>query len=205
LRIKICGLKTHDAVQAAVGAGATAVGFVFSPSVRRLTVQEARPLIEAVPHGVEAVAVFDRIDDTELLARVLDLGVDAVQSVDEPEGLKKAGAFWLRSVPDGPDLGERLGRPSASTIVAGSLRGCTLVDSAAGGGSGRVADWERIAEVAGGYPLILAGGLTPENVGDAIRAVRPIGVDVSSGVESLPGLKDAGRIQAFVDAVNAAR
>ncbi len=204
MRIKICGLKTHDDVMAAVNAGATAVGFVFAPSVRRLTVEEARPLIEAVPHGVEAVAVFNRADDPELLKQVLDLGVDAVQAVECPEGLTP-GTFWLRSVPDGEDLAGRLGQPSASTIVTDSLRGCTLVDSAAGGGSGRVADWQRIAEVAAGYPLILAGGLTPENVGEAIRTVQPIGVDVSSGVESLPGLKDAGRIQAFVDAVNAAR
>ena len=205
MRIKICGLKTHDDVMTAVNAGATAVGFVFASSVRRLSVAEARPLIEAVPRGVEAVAVFRRIEDAELLQQVLDLGVDAVQSENEPPGLKSSSAFWVRSVADGADLAERLGEPSASTIVSDSLRGCTLVDSASGGGSGRTANWQRIAEVAAGYPLILAGGLTPENVGEAIQTVRPIGVDVSSGVESLPGLKDAGRIQAFIDAVRAAR
>ena len=201
MRVKICGLRTVADVEAAVEAGATAVGFVFDESPRRVTPAEARPLIEAVPHGVEAIAVFERADDPDLLQAVLDLGVDGVQAQEEPPGLARAGAFFLRSVPDGDDLGARLGQLNVGTIVSGSLRGCVLVDSAAGGGSGRVADWERIELEGAGHPIVLAGGLTPENVGEAIRTVRPIGVDVSSGVESQPGLKDAARIHAFVEAV----
>jgi len=200
MRVKICGLRTTEEVEAAVSAGATAVGFVFSPSVRQLSVEQARPLIEAVPHGVEAIAVFERADDPGLLQAVLDLGVDGVQAVEEPPGLSKAGVFFLRSVHDGPDLAGRLGEPDVGTILSGSLRGCVLVDSAAGGGSGRVANWERIELEAAGHPIVLAGGLTPENVAAAIEIVRPIGVDVSSGVESMPGHKDAARIHAFVKA-----
>jgi phosphoribosylanthranilate isomerase len=201
LRIKICGLRTISDVNSAVEAGATAVGFVFSPSVRQLTLEAARPLIDAVPPGVEAIAVFDTVDDLDLLQRVLDLGIDGVQAREEPPGLRRAGAFFVRSVTDGPDLEARLGEPNVGTIVSGSLRGCVLVDSASGGGSGRVGDWERIEAAAAGHPIVLAGGLTPENVAEAIRLVRPIGVDVSSGVESNPGLKDHARIHAFVQAV----
>ncbi|MCB9673784.1 MAG: phosphoribosylanthranilate isomerase [Alphaproteobacteria bacterium] len=204
MRVKICGLRTLDDVKAAVDAGATAVGFVFTESVRRVTPAEARALIEAVPHGVEAIAVFDDIGDTELIAKVLDLGIDGVQAPEPPPGLARAGAFFLRSVPDGDDLEARLGEPNVGTILSGSLRGCVLVDSAFGGGSGRVADWERVELASAGHPVVLAGGLTPENVAEAIRTVRPIGVDVSSGVERAPGQKDPERIRAFVKAAKEA-
>ncbi|MEZ4319283.1 MAG: phosphoribosylanthranilate isomerase [Myxococcota bacterium] len=204
MRIKICGLRTVDDVNAAVSAGATAVGFVFAPSVRQVTVEEARALVDAVPPGVEAVAVFGAVADPALVEKVLTLGVDAVQAGTEPDGLRRAGVFFLRSVADGPDLEARLGPPNVGTILSGSLRGCVLIDSTAAGGSGRVGDWDRIESAAAGHPFVLAGGLTPDNVAEAIRAVRPIGVDVSSGVESAPGVKDPARIEAFVRAAKGA-
>ena len=202
VRVKICGLRRVLEVEAAVQAGADAIGFVFARSPRQVTPEEARPLVEAVPAGVDVVAVF-REPAPELLADVLALGVNAVQADASWRGELPDGVYFLPALKDGPDLHERAA--ALPVLPTGSgLRGSILIDGPLGGGRGVRADADRVAAVAGNRPVVLAGGLRPDNVHAAIARVRPFGVDVSSGVESAPGVKDPARIHAFFEAVRAA-
>jgi phosphoribosylanthranilate isomerase len=187
LWIKICGLRTLEAIDAAVGAGADAVGFVFHDnSPRNVAVDGARALQRAVPAGIERVAVFLHPSQTRL---------DAVLAAIEPD--------WVQT--DADDLaGLRL--PSGQRVLPVLRSGAThtgplpprcLFESSSSG-SGERADWTAAARLARTSQLVLAGGLDPSNVGEAVRAVRPFGVDVSSGVESSRGVKDAARIREFI-------
>lgn len=201
VRAKICGLRHVAEVEAAVEAGADAIGFVFARSPREVTVEAARPLIEAVPDGVDAVAVFRRPDPAVVQA-LIALGIDGIQGdADAPVALPD-GVYWLPALKDGPDLAARSAALPVSAVGRG-LRGAILVDGPLGGGRGIQADAERVAGVAASRCVVLAGGLAPDTVGSAIARVRPFGVDVSSGVESAPGVKDTGRIRAFLAAVRA--
>jgi phosphoribosylanthranilate isomerase len=193
LWIKICGLRTLEAIDAAAGAGANAVGFVFhSDSPRNVTVEAARALQRAVPDGIERVAVF--LHPSQAL-------LDAVLAALEPD--------WVQT--DASDLaGLRV--PTGQRVLpvlrsgaahAGPLPPRCLFESSSSG-AGERADWSTAARVARASQLVLAGGLDPSNVGDAVRAVRPFGVDVSSGVESSRGVKDAARIREFIRAARAA-
>ncbi|HXQ32053.1 MAG TPA: phosphoribosylanthranilate isomerase [Steroidobacteraceae bacterium] len=191
--IKICGLTSHAAVRAALDAGVDAVGFVFhADSPRNLTPARAAALASAVPPGVLKVAVTQHPSQALVDAIAKDFAPDVLQSdcsdlaaLSLPPGL--AGLPVLRS-------GEQL----PATLPARCLY------ESATSGAGRTADWSAARELAGRTELILGGGLRPENVATAIAKVRPFGVDVSSGVESAPGTKDAARIHAFVAAARAA-
>lgn len=190
--VKICGLSTPRAVAAAVEAGADAVGFVFAESPRRVTPKRARQLCEALSPVVIRVAVMRHPVATEW---------QAVADGFEPDWLQTDAADFA-----GLDVAERFGR-LAVYRDAQALAPATdepVLYEAAVSGQGALADWQRAAELARGHKLVLAGGLTPDNVGDAITAVRPWGVDVSSGVESKRGVKDVGRIAAFLQAVREA-
>jgi phosphoribosylanthranilate isomerase len=202
-RVKICGLREVEHARAALDAGAELLGFIFYPPVRRYVEPTAvRALIDALPRGAfEAVGVFvneapSRIDEIAEL-----VGLDLVQLAgDEPT-----------------ELNRRLTRPVARTVhvdpattpeqIAARARGARLIhldtkQPGSYGGTGRPFDWE-IARWAGELgPVLLAGGLTPENVACAIAQARPWGVDVSSGVER-DGAKDPERIRAFVAAARA--
>ncbi|HXQ63380.1 MAG TPA: phosphoribosylanthranilate isomerase [Steroidobacteraceae bacterium] len=187
--IKICGLTSHAAVRAALEAGVDAVGFVFyAPSPRNVTPSQAASLARAVPAGVLKVAVAQHPPQALVDAIAAEFAPDLLQtdcadlaSLSLPPGL--AVLPVLRS-------GQRL---------PARLPARCLYESATSG-AGREADWPAACELAGRTELILGGGLRPENVAAAIAAVQPFGVDVSSGVESAPGIKDAARIQAFVAA-----
>jgi phosphoribosylanthranilate isomerase len=193
LWIKICGLRTREAIEAAARAGADAVGFVFhDASPRNLALEDARALQRAVPAGVERVAVFMHPGQARL---------DAVLAAIEPD--------WVQT--DASDLAE-LSLPAGQRVLPvlrgaaqrlGSLPSRCLFESSSSG-SGERADWIAAVRVARMTELILAGGLDPSNVGEAVRAVRPFGVDVSSGVESSRGVKDAARIREFIRAARAA-
>jgi phosphoribosylanthranilate isomerase len=186
--VKICGLTTPEGVAAAVKAGADAVGFVFSPSPREVTPAAARKLVAAVPRGVRRVAVF-RHPPPGWIARVLrDFPADWVQSdaADLP-GADLGGAEALPVF--------RSGAPLPSLLPE------LLLFEGPDSGKGQVADWETAAALARRTRVILAGGLKPGNVIDALRAVQPWGVDVSSGVESAPGVKDPVLVASFVAAV----
>ena len=199
IRVKICGCVRAEDVTAAVAAGADAVGFVLATdSPRAVTGAEAAALAAGLRRRVRAVAVF-----RALPARLADvLGPfrpDEIQA--EVPGAACPPGLPAPLVPvllDGPDLPARLDACLAAGVTT------ILLDGPAGQGRGRAADPVRAAAAARRVRLYLAGGLTPETVADAVRAVRPAGVDVSGGVESAPGVKDPGRISAFVTAARGA-
>lgn len=183
--VKICGLTTPEGVAAAVKAGADAAGFVFSPSPRRLEPAQARLLAASLPSTVRRVAVF-RQPPPGWIARVLEeFPADWVQSdaADLP-GVDLGGAAALPVI--------RCGAPLPPLLPE------LLLFEGPDSGAGRVADWDQAAALAQRTRVLLAGGLNPGNVAAALARVRPWGVDVSSGVESAPGIKDPALVAAFV-------
>jgi phosphoribosylanthranilate isomerase len=184
--IKVCGLTTHEAVAAAVGAGVNAIGFVFAPSQRQVTAAQAAQLAQGIPSSVLRVAVTQHPTQ--------DL-VDEVWSIFKPDVLQT----------DAEDLRD-LRIPAGLNVLTVVRAGKTLplplparlLFEGPVSGTGATADWVRAAELAQQTQLILAGGLNPANVVAAIEKVRPFGVDVSSGVESAPGVKDVAKIVEFV-------
>ncbi|MAB78986.1 MAG: N-(5'-phosphoribosyl)anthranilate isomerase [Planctomycetes bacterium] len=195
--VKICGLTSPEATRAAVDAGADAVGFVLAPSVRQVSCETARELLALVPDTIEKIAVFAQATREELEA-AFELGFDAVQAeLGSPVEPMAKGMFALTVLRDGDDLEQRA-EGVVSDWKPGSLRGALVLDGPSGGGSGVPVDLERAQRTARSHPIVLAGGLTPANVAELIRLVRPIAVDTSSGVESERGLKDPEKIQDFV-------
>jgi phosphoribosylanthranilate isomerase len=193
LWIKICGMRTAAAIEAAAAGGANAVGFVFhGPSPRNLPLAAARELQHAVPPGIERVAVF--LHPSQAI-------VDAVLAAIEPD--------WLQTDADDlPGLRLPAGLRVLPVLRDGSadsapLPGRILFESARSG-AGEPANWSAAAGLARNTQLVLAGGLHPANVADAVHAVRPFGVDVSSGVERERGVKDAALIREFIGAARAA-
>lgn len=189
--VKICGLTTPEGVAAVAEAGADAAGFVFSPSPRRVTPAQARKLAAALPSRVRRVAVF-RYPPPGWVTQVLDeFPADWVQcdAADLP-GVDLGGAAALPVLRAGAPLPELL---PELVLFEGP-------DS----GAGRVADWTVAARLAQRTRVILAGGLNPANLAEALTTVRPWGVDVSSGVESAPGIKDPALVAAFVAAARRA-
>jgi len=193
LLVKICGLTTPAAIEAALAAGADALGFVFhESSPRNLSPAQAAALAAALPAGVLKVAV------TLHPAQAL---VDAVLARFSPDAWQTDAAdFAALQLP--ADVA-RWPVLRAGTVLVGPLPERFLFEGARSG-SGELADWSQAATLARRGELILGGGLDAGNVAAAVRAVRPFGVDVSSGVESAPGHKDPVRIGSFVKAARAA-
>jgi len=202
-RIKICGLTRLEDAELAVSLGADAVGFVFwRPSPRVVDRDRARAIARALPPLTARVGVFVNMPADDLARIVEEVGLDAVQlhgdeAVESYEPLRRP---LIKSVALSNDAAVIAARALPATVTP-------LVDAADAqrrGGTGRTADWGRAAELGRQRPIILAGGLTPENVVEAIRHVRPWAVDVSSGVEASPGVKDADRLRRFFAGVRAA-
>ena len=192
LWIKICGLRTAAAIEAAADAGADAVGFVFhEDSPRALSIDAARALQPVVPRGVARVAVFLHPGQALLDAVLAAIRPDWVQT----DALDLAGLSLPAMQRVLPVL-----RSDGNAVT--HLPARCLFESTHSG-AGERADWITAARVARATELVLAGGLDPTNVAAAIGAVRPFGVDVSSGVESRRGVKDAGRIREFIRAARA--
>lgn len=193
--VKICGLSTPRTVSAAVSAGADAIGFVFTESPRQVTPKRAGELCAGVSPVIIRVAVMRHPAAADWQAVAEQFEPDWLQTdAEDFVGLDVPGRFGRLSVyRDTPAL----------DATAVPTDGPVLFE-APDSGAGARADWRRAASLATGRQLILAGGLTPDNVGDAITTVRPWGVDVSSGVESKRGVKDLGRIAAFLQAVREA-
>ena len=191
--VKICGLMTAADVDAAVGAGANAVGFVFAESVRRVTPDEAATAARRIPEGVLRVAVMKHPNNDEWRAVFDGFGPDVLQTDTED--------FAALDVPDSVRRWPvyREGRDADPDTMPAEF----LYDGARSG-SGETVDWRRAQSVARQGRMILAGGLSAANVGAAIATVKPWGVDTSSGVESAPGVKDPDRISAFIKAARAA-
>lgn len=187
--IKICGLTDEPAVMAAVEAGADAVGFVFAKSVREVTPQRAATLAARVPPGVRRVAVMLHPDAAQWQDVLQHFGPQVLQT--------DASDFDQIEVPDGI---ERWPVIREKNLADGDALPVTFLYEGGVSGSGETVDWTRAADVAARGRMILAGGLGPDNVAEAIRQVRPWGVDVSSAVESRPGRKDPAKIAAFVRA-----
>lgn len=195
MRVKICGITDLEAALSAVEAGADALGFVFVSSRRRISPPQAREIIRAIPPFVVTVGVFANNPLNEVHDIVAYCGLDYVQlHGQEPPAYCKQ---FSRPVIKGFRVRDRA---SLEELTAYSGVAALLLDGyhpTAAGGGGISFDWEIIQGVAFPRPLILAGGLSPENVADAITRVRPYAVDVSSGVET-NGRKDPARMQAFV-------
>jgi phosphoribosylanthranilate isomerase len=198
LFVKLCGIRSERDLEVAVEVGADAVGFVLTPSPRQLSLEEAARLRAVLPESVLGVAVFHD-PSAGLLRRAEQVVVpDLIQS----EHSTLIGVDPGRTLPVVVD-GDRL-RADLSRAVALTDRRMVLVDSASRGGTGHAPSWDRVGAIGFQGRLILAGGLGPENVADAIRQVRPFGVDVSSGIESSPGVKDPSKMRAFVEAARGA-
>lgn len=193
--VKICGLRTPEMVRWAVEAGADAVGFVLAESPRRVTTGEAAALAALVPPGILRVAVLRHPAPAEWQAVVEQVRPDWIQT----------DAADLAGLPKPPGVGILPVYRDVPGLDSGPLaREDRALFEAAASGVGLSPDWDRARQLAGLTRLVLAGGLDPGNVAEAIRRVRPWGVDVSSGVESARGIKDPARIRAFIAAVRGA-
>ncbi len=200
--VKVDGITRVEDASAAVDAGVSAIGMIFAPSVRRVALDVAEKIRAAIPSGVAAFGVFDDSAPWELGDITKSLELDGIQF---PAQLV-VGRFLTEPLPtilrtvriaDERDLVE-LERLQCDAVhfdafVEGQL-----------GGTGVMAPWDLIEAHRPDVPFVLSGGLRPENVADGVRRLRPAGVDVSSGVEREPGIKDAGAMQAFVAAARAA-
>jgi phosphoribosylanthranilate isomerase len=197
--VKICGITNEDDALLATAMDADAIGFVFAPSGRQVHPETVRDIAKRLPREVHTVGVFRNERPERVVEIVGRTGLHGVQlHGDEPA----SEVAWIRERVQFVIQGFTAGDPALAD-AGKSAADVILVDSP-DPGSGKVFDW-RLAEGApSGIRLLLAGGLTPANVGDAIRLVRPWGVDVSSGVEEKPGRKDARKLREFVIAARAA-
>ena len=220
LFVKVCGItRLQDADQAA-DHGASAIGFIFWPgSPRYISPEDARAIVRRKAAGLRTVGVFvdEAVERVQQIAEVV--GLDLVQ-LHGNETAADVRAAQLKLRPTGnpqASVGRGFSR-AVEVIKAVALNGSAPVDlsgfdddvlilldahdPARHGGTGRTIDWAAARSVASARRTILAGGLTPDNVGAAVAAVEPYGVDVSSGVESAPGVKDAMRLKRFFEALN---
>ena len=200
VKIKICGLTRQGDVTAAIEAGADALGFVFvSSSVRCLPLDRAADLVRQVPPFITRVGLFLDQDPgyVESVLRQVPLNLLQFHGLEDAAYCRQFGRPYIKALHlDAARDMEHAERafPDAAGILVDSHK------PGRQGGTGKTLDWRQVKPWA--RPLILAGGLTAENVAQAIRVVRPWGVDVSSGVETRPGIKDAGAIREFIAAVN---
>lgn len=194
--IKICGLTTSEQVAAAIEAGADGIGFVFAPSPRQVNVDRALELLEPVRDRVESVAVMRHPDANEARSTVLEFKPTYLQTdVDDFANLDLPCDVSLLPVYRSNNrlLWEKLSSEKTQPILF----------EGGNSGAGEVADWKVAAQVATTRNIVLAGGLNAKNVEQALDQVKPWGVDVSSGVESRPGVKDPRDIVRFIEIVRA--
>jgi len=197
--VKLCGLRTEADVATAADVGADAVGFVFGPSPRQVDIETARRLVAAVPQPILAVGVFGNVPIEQILHCVRASGVAVVQlhgnyNRSDFDAVAKLPVRLWRATTLTPETDVRVGSYGEEVL---------LLDSPVAGSGRR---WD-LAALAGGRPQgqwLLAGGLAPGNVAQAISEADPWGVDVSSGIESRRGVKDHGLMREFVSAVRAA-
>lgn len=200
VRIKLCGMMRREDIESASRLGVDAVGLVFyATSPRNLRSGQARELAASAPAFLTVTAVFMNPARAEVEAVLRTMRVDVLQfhGAESPEFCRAFGRGYIKAVPMGSGAD-----PAEYARRYADACGLLLDSHAQGkpGGGGTRFDWARIPRIVS-PPLILAGGLNADNVADAIRSVRPYGVDVASGVESAPGIKDAVKMQAFVSEV----
>jgi phosphoribosylanthranilate isomerase len=204
-RVKICGVTTPDDARMAAEAGADAVGLNFyPPSPRYLSPHLAASVVRSLSAFVAPIGVFVNVPLRQACAISFQLGLRGIQTVDDRPQTEDAFPFAhipAFRVKDKDDL------PAIREFAEKCKPAAVLIDSHVPGqmgGTGVTAPWQLLAGFVPGVPLILAGGLTPDNVAEAIRVVKPWGVDVASGVESSPGVKDPSKVRDFLSAVRSA-
>jgi len=207
LLVKICGIRNVEDARFAVAAGADALGFVFwYMSPRRIEPEQAAAIAAELPESVLRVGVFVDAPREQIERTAHQVGLDVLQLHGEepPEALEGLSRLALKAIRVGPRFAAeealRYAKTARGIVVDTRLPGETQMP----GGTGVPFDWSLVANLADQVPfLMLAGGLSPTNVAQAVRAVRPDAVDVSSGVERMPGRKDPERVKAFIEASRA--
>lgn len=192
--VKICGITNEDDALFAVAMGADAVGFVFAPSPRQVAAQQVYDITRRLPPEILTVGVFRDEHPERVIDTVNRAGLKAAQlhGHETPSMVEDVCAqlrWVIKAVVAGSPDARRANEFGTDLI---------LVD-APSPGAGKVFDWTLVDDVAAGPRIILAGGLHPDNVAEAVRIARPWGVDVSSGVEKSPGKKDALKVKAFIE------
>jgi phosphoribosylanthranilate isomerase len=197
--VKICGITNEDDALLSVALGADAVGFVFAPSSRQVPVARAFDISRRLPPEVMTIGVFRDELPSRVIETVHRAGLKGAQlhGRETPAQVAEVAASvrWVIKAFSAASDSIRRAHTYGTDLV--------LVDSSSPG-SGTVFDWSLVDDVPAGVRIILAGGLTPENVGAAVERTKPWGVDVSSGVEREPGRKDALKMKAFIDAARRA-
>jgi phosphoribosylanthranilate isomerase len=209
-RVKICGVMTPEDAVLAAEAGADAIGLNFySKSPRSIDPRTAMAIVDALPPFTSTIGVFVDMPFRHATALGFQLGLRGIQDyADTPPimnpfpfahipAFRVKNAESLAQVAEYLNCAEQLNRTPSAVLIDSFVEGAM-------GGTGHPAPWHLLADVKFSMPLILAGGLTPENVTEAIRVVKPWGVDVASGVESSPGRKDHDKLRAFIERAKSA-
>jgi phosphoribosylanthranilate isomerase len=211
LFVKICGITRSQDAELASGLGAAAIGFVFWPnSPRYIAPEVARAITERVPPNVMKVGVF--VDEpVEQIARIVDeAGLDAAQ-LHGHETAEYCRQLTVRLTASGSGrtstIIKAVGMTGNGTVSVAEFDSDVVLlidaeDPTLRGGTGRTVNWDWAREIAADRPTILSGGLNAANIRLAVRSVRPYGIDVSSGVESAPGVKDPARLRSFFEALH---
>lgn len=202
LRVKVCGITTVDDAMLAADLGASAIGLVFWPeSPRSVDTRRARQITAALPPFVTPVGVFvdQSVDEVTSTADAAGLGAIQLHGNEEPGAYTTAGRRLIKAVAvrNGSAKAAAAAVPALATVLLDAH------DPIKRGGTGQRIDWAMAAAIARTRPVILSGGLHAGNVVEAVRQVRPFAVDVSSGVESAPGRKDAAKLRDFFAALRA--
>jgi phosphoribosylanthranilate isomerase len=197
--VKICGITSEDDALLAVAMGADAISFVFAPSPRQVAVGHVRDIVRRLPPEILTLGVFrdaapQRVVDITQTAGLSGVQLHGHETPEDARFVRAKVPFLIQAFPAGSDALRHADDWGADVI---------LIDSPTPG-SGKVFDWSLAEGAPSGRRVLLAGGLTPDNVADAIARVRPWGVDVSSGVEAEPGRKDPRKVRAFIAAAKAA-
>ena len=203
-RIKVCGITESEDARAAVAAGADGLGFIFVPqSPRHIEPDMVRKITRGLPPLVDAVGVFvdEEIEAVQEIMQYCCLSFVQLHGSETPGYCENISCRVIKSFSIGQETKIGDFTPYAEA-VSGFLLDTYHKDMA--GGTGLTFDWQLLEHIKPPGPLVLAGGLTPDNVGDAIRQVKPFAVDVNSGVEYQPGRKDPDKLKSFVHAVRKA-
>ena len=196
--VKICGITCAEDALLATALGADGVGFVFAPSGRQVAAPVVEDIVRQLPHEMMTVGVFRDQSREQVVKTVNGIGLRAAQlhgheSPEDCRWVAERVPVTIRALPVGSSDLERFDEFGADLLLLDSQEP----------GSGQVFDWARAAEIPSNRSVVLAGGLAPENVGQAIQLLDPFGVDVSTGVERKPGLKDPRLMRAFIEAARA--
>lgn len=198
IRIKLCGMTRPEDARIAEAAGADAVGFIFAPSPRQITAEQARQISRELGPFIARVGVFVDATQDQIAAVLERVDLDVLQlhgseTPEQVEGLRSLGRHLVKSVrvKDATSLSRLDEYPVDAILLDSYIPGVP-------GGTGHTFDWTLATQIAQQHRIILAGGLTPDNVAEAIKVVQPYGLDAASGVEQSPGVKDPAMMQQFI-------